>query len=337
MADARRVQDSPRDRGHKTMRKRDKLDFRQVARQVMLANMFTKIQTNAKAQVRAKMPAEGGERSTIAKTQELLDEKPLRRRGTPELFPMSEEMRQTIIALGKLDLLPDEEKHSLEDEKSSVTNKCERNKFKFRDQTRRRIITPQRFIRNVRSSLNDKNSVIRENTAEQGIEDDRDFKEGSVGKINWLSDKERRKTNYHVLSRRHTTMTAKSPRNLRSQYSLTNMPPLYFTRSSDLGTRTAKATPRRTRRQEAWPVGAFPESYISSSRAQKRLPNGDIENPITAWTKGIASSTRTSTHESVTKGEKMVETRRWKSGEMLATEIEEKCLEWLENRYGIPQ
>ena len=100
------------------MRKRDKLDFRQVARQVMLANMFTKIQTNAKAQVRAKMPAEGGEGSTIAKTKELLDEKPLRRRGTPELFPMSEEMRQTIIALGKLDLLPDEEKHSLEDEKS---------------------------------------------------------------------------------------------------------------------------------------------------------------------------------------------------------------------------
>lgn len=336
MADSRRVQDLPRDRGHNSM-KRDKLNFRHVARQVMLANMFTKIQTNAKAQVRAKMPAEGGERSTIAKTQELLlDEKPLRRRGTPELFPMSEEMRQAVIALGKLDLLPDEEKVSLEDDKSSVANTRERNKF--RDQTHRRIINPQRFIRNVRSSLNNKSSFIREKTAEQGNEDDRDFKESSEGQINWLSNKERRTTNYHILSRRHTTVTTKSPRNLHSQHSLINMPPLYFTRSSDLGSRTAKTTTRRTtRRQETWPVGAFPQSYISSSRAQKRLPNGDIENPITAWTEGNASSTVTSTYESVTKGEEMVKTRRWKSGEMLATEIEEKCLEWLENRYGITQ
>ena len=80
-------------------------NFRKVARQVMLANMFTRRKLNVQSQTFAKKAAGRGERLATMKTQrkhggpihEL--KPPLKRRGTPELFPMSDEMKQTVISL----------------------------------------------------------------------------------------------------------------------------------------------------------------------------------------------------------------------------------------------
>lgn len=313
------------------------LNFRKVARQVMLANTFTRKQPNVQSVMSAKMAA-GVERHARTKTERthstIVEKPPLQRRGTPELFPMSEEMKQTVISLGKLDLLPDEERKNREDE---ARLKKSRAGSKFRDKTRQRIIHPQRFIRNVRNSLHDSKSIA-ENDEQELNEEDNDFKGSPEDKGKCFSNETsdgvliRTKSNCNVLSRPQSTHLHTAVKSRKSQhcqyYSLTRRP---FYVTSDLGPVSAKTGVRRTRSQGTWPVL---DTRISSMRTQHYFPRNG-KNTVKAWT--VGSDISRSTEGSDKDSHEIIKARRWKSVESLTREIEEKCSSWLENRYGIIQ
>ena len=322
------------------------LNFQKVARQVMLANMFTRTRSNVEFQEHGPKMAAGGERRAVSKIERkrssAVEEKPqLKRRGTPELFPMSEEMRQTIISLGKLDLLPD-------DERNSRAEKVERTRAArniFRDKTRRRIIHPQRFIRNVRSSLNNSKSIIVENDDhfEETPYEDGDCLENPTDNGICSTDEASdpvlisTKSNCNILSRPQTThfnVNATSAKSKHCQTFSLARRPLYTNRHSDVGLVSRKPAGRRFRSQGTWPVSVSKESRILSSTAQ-RHPLTKSKNTVKVWEEG--SEISKSTVESEMNSNAMLKTRRWQSVDSLTKEIEEKCSSWLENRYGIIQ
>ena len=332
------------------------LNFRRVARQVMLANVFTRKTTNGQfvksasssksaAVSQDQMPhrlvteRERKHSSNMAKTP------PMKRRGTPELFPMSEEMKQTVISLGKLDLLPSEVRKVRGDsvDEDSRGEKS-RASYKFREKTRHRIIHPQRFIRNVRSSLiNSKR--IPENTEEDCEEevdeiakDDENHtsKEKREDKAKHNNSTEEsdaaliaRISNCNILSRPQTSNSQLAAKSAKNQHcSLNNNRPIYVARFSDLGPLTARR-PLRISSQGIWPKTTF-----DSTRMQTRehlFPKKARRNTVTgkAWVANENSS-----DENDKNNDEALKTRRWKSVESLTREIEIKCLSWLENRYG---
>lgn len=318
------------------------LNFQKVARQVMLANMFTRAPSNAQFQEHGAKMAAGGERRAVSKIQRkrssAVEEKAqFKRRGTPELFPMSEEMRQTVISLGKLDLLPDDERNSRVEKTSVERTRAARNMF--RDKTRRRIIHPQRFIRNVRCSLNNSKSIIVENDEhfEETCYEDSDCLENPTDNENCFTDQASdpaltsTKLNCNILSRpqtRHCNGTTTS-----AKLSLARRP-LYTNRHSDVGLVSRTSAGRRLRSQGTWPVSVSSESRILSSTAQ-RYPLKKSKNKVKVWDEGHETSK--STEERDVNSNAMLKTRRWQSVDSLTREIEEKCSSWLENRYGIIQ
>ena len=325
---------------------RETLNFRKAARQVMLANMFTRMRPKAQSLTCAKMAAGNDERRVGNKTERKrtssVEEKPpVKRRGTPELFPMSEEMRQTVISLGKLDLLRDEgEKHR---EPGAIVVKT-RAGSKFRDKTRKRIIHPQRFIRNVQSSMNNSQKIILENDVhcEKLNEEDNDCTESREDKEKCFSNElgdgvfVNTKTNCKVLSRQSSTHFHSEAKSAKSQYFPLTRRPLYATRCSDLRAISTRPTVRlrRIRSQGTWPsVSVSSGSRISSTGTQRRTRDG--RDTVKAWAEG--SEISRSTEESDKNSNETAITRRWKSVESLTREIEEKCLSWLENRHGMIQ
>jgi len=321
------------------------LNFRKVARQVMLANMFTRTRPNAQS-VTAKMAA-GLERRPRAGTkterkQGTMEEKsPLKRRGTPELFPMSEEMRQTVISLGKMDLLPDEDRESVEDD---VRVGKTRTGSKFRDKTRQRIIHPQRFLRNVRSSLNNSKNIVENSVhCEKDLnEEDNDCNEGSEDEGKCFTNEKisdsvliTAKSHCNVLSRPNSTQLRSTAKRAKSQYFPMTRRPLCVTRYSDLGPVSAKPRVSRNRSQGTWPVNVFADVRIqASTRTQHCFPKKG-KNTVKAWATG--SEIAINTDESGENRHEMLKSRRCKSVESLTREIEEKCFLWLRNRYGIVQ
>ena len=325
--------------------KSETLNFRKVARQVMLANMFTRRRPNVQSQMSAKKAA-GAEPGFVGnriprKNRTIPEKPPLNRRGTPELFPMSDEMKQTVISLGKLDLLPDGKRES----HMAAETKLEklRTGSKFRDKTRQRIIHPQRFIRNVRSSVN-----TSEITVEKGVRCEENIIEENSGCEESQKDKEecfnnnkvsdgilsRTKLGCNVLSRPQSTHPHCNAKSAKSQYFSLARRPLLPTRYSDLGPVSAKTAVRRTRSQgSTWPVQnhAFADSRISSTRQQYFSKMG--RNTTKAWVAG--SEISRSMEERDENKHEVMQTRRWRSVESLTREIEEKCLSWLENRYGV--
>lgn len=337
---------------------RETLNFRRAARQVMLANMFTRKTTNGhyvKSASSAKSAAVSQDHvphRLVTKRERkhssnMAEKPPMKRRGTPELFPMSEEMKQTVISLGKLDLLPSEVRKVRGDsvDEDSRTEKS-RASYTFREKTRQRIIHPQRFIRNVRSSLiNSKR--IPENTEENCEEevdeitkdDDNDTsKDKTEDKANNNNSTEERdaalitrKSNCNILSRAQNTnfhLTANSAKN--QHYSINKNRPIYATRFSDLGPLTTRPRPLGIPSQGMWPKITF-----DSTRMQTReyyFPKKTRSNTVTgkAWVSDENSpETKDKNNDS-----EALKTRRWKSVESLTREIEIKCLSWLENRYG---
>lgn len=323
-------------------------NFRKVARQVMLANMFTRRKLNVQSQTFAKKAAGRGERLATMKTQRkhggpILELKPpLKRRGTPELFPMSDEMKQTVISLGKMDLLPSKERQKSPEE--ALMEKS-RKGSKFRDKTRRRIVHPQRFIRNIRSSINNsekniENGVHREEIiSEEDINDYEDSQENKKREI--CNDKVRNdvlprtKLVYNDLSRPLSTESHPNAKlSEKSQYFPSVRRTLCLSGYSDLGPRLSTRAVRRTRSQGTWRINnAFPDLRVSFNE-QHYFPT-TRQNKNNAWITGSAISR--STDESVKNKPQIVNTRRWKSVENLTREIEEKCLSWLETRYGMNQ
>ena len=325
---------------------RETLNFRRVARQVMLANMFTRKTTtghNLKSASTAKSAAVSQdqephrlvtkrERKQSSNTSE---KPPMKRRGTPELFPMSEEMKQTVISLGKLDLLPSEVRKvrggSVDD-----GSRVEKSRgYTFREKTRQRIIYPHRFIRNVRSSvINSKR--IPENTEENCEEvsdeiakdDEKDSSkdttedEANNNNSNVESDAAliTRKSNCNISARAQTTNFHSTARSAKSQhYFINKNRPIYAKRFSDLGpSLTTRTRPLRIPNQSTWPR----EHYF---------PKKTRRNTVTdkAWV-----SNDNSFGVNVKNNDAALKTRRWKSVESLTREIEIKCLSWLENRYG---
>ena len=270
----------------------------------------------------------------------------MKRRGTPELFPMSEEMKQTVISLGRLDLLPGEERKLREDsvDEDTRTEKS-RASCKFREKTRQRIIHPQRFIRNVRSSLNNSKRVpdnyvhCEEKLDDTARENDNKNNNTSDDKAKCANSAEqtdaeliRTKSNCNSLSRPQTThfhVTAKSGKN--QHYSLNNNRPLYVTRFSDLGPFSTRR-PTRIMTQGICPTNAFDATRMRNR--EHHFPTKIRSNTLNgkAWVDNSEISV-----ESEKNNEETFKTRRWKSVESLTREIEEKCLSWLENRYGITQ
>lgn len=320
---------------------RETLNFRRVARQVMLANMFTRKTTNShytKSASSAKSAAVSQDQAPhrlVTKRERkhssnMAEKPPMKRRGTPELFPMSEEMKQTVISLGKLDLLSSEVRKvrgDSVDEDSRVEKS--RASYTFREKTRQRIIYPHRFIRNVRSSLiNSKR--IPENTEENCEEVDEiakdaenDTNKDKANNNNSIEDNDAalitRKSNCNILSRAQTRnfhSTAKSAQN--QHYSINKNRPVYATRFSDLGPLTTRPRPLGIPSQGMWP-------------REHHFPKKARRNTVTdkAWV-----SNENSSGENDKTNDDALKTRRWKSVESLTREIEIKCLSWLENRYG---
>ena len=324
----------------------------------MLANMFTRKTTNGhyvKSASSAKSAAvvqDHAPHRLVTKRERKhssnMTEKPsIKRRGTPELFPMSEEMKQTVISLGKLDLLPSgvrKVRGDSVDEDSRVEKS--RASYTFREKTRQRIIHPQRFIRNVRSSLiNSKR--IPENTEENCEEEvdeiakddekgaSKDTTEDKANNNNSTEESDvaliTRKSNCNILSRAQTTnfhLTANSAKN--QHYSINKNRPIYATRFSDLGPLTTRPRPLRIPSQGMWPKIAF-----DSTRMQTReyyFPKKARSNTVTG--KGSWVSNENSSEANDKNNSEALKTRRWKSVESLTREIEIKCLSWLENRYG---
>lgn len=323
------------------------LNFRKVARQVMLANMFTRRrQLHDVKTVSSSKNTTAGHR-VPAKRERIhnnsaTEKPPMKRRGTPELFPMSEEMKQTVISLGRLDLLPEERKargnsfgEESQVEKSRVSGK-------FREKTRRRIIQPQRFIRNVQSSIINSKKILEDR---EEIEHDDISTENNTRKTtpenatncgtNSTDESDgvliRTKPNCNILTRpqtgTHSYCTKKPAKN--QHYSFNNKRPFYETRVSDLG-------PFSAQRPKMTPAGTWPTNAFDSTRMRTRanyFPNISRRNTFTgkAW-----AGHSVSTESDNTNHDETLKTRRWKSVESLTREIEEKCLTWLENRYGLP-
>lgn len=323
-------------------------NFRKVARQVMLANMFTRRKLNVQSQTFAKKAAGRGERLATMKTQRkhggpILELKPpLKRRGTPELFPMSDEMKQTVISLGKMDLLPSKERQKIPEE--ALMEKS-RKGSKFRDKTRQRIVHPQRFIRNIRSSINNSEKNIENGVHREEIiseEDINDYEDSQENKKRENCNHKvrndvlpRTKLVYNDLSRPLSTESHPNAKlSEKSQYFPSVRRTLCLSGYSDLGPRLSTRAVRRTRSQGTWPINnAFPDLRVSFNE-QHYFPT-TRQNKNNAWITGSAISR--STDESVKNEPQIVNTRRWKSVENLTREIEEKCLSWLETRYGMNQ
>lgn len=333
------------------------LNFRRVARQVMLANMFTRKTAQghyAKSVSSCKSTAAGSDqvaRKRERKQNNMTEKPPMKRRGTPELFPMSEEMKQTVISLGRLDLLPGEERKVRGDSIDGDTRaEKSRASCKFREKTRQRIIHPQRFIRNVRSSLNNskhisENSVhCEEKPDDIAMENDNKIDNAcsntTEDKANCANSAEgsdagliRKTSNYNILSRPQTThfhVTAKSGKS--QHYSLNNNRPIYVTRYSDLGPFSTRR-PTKIKTQGIWPTNAFDATRIRTR--EQYFPKKIRSNTFNG--KAWVANSEIFSEESEKNNEETLKTRRWKSVESLTREIEEKCQSWLENRYGITQ
>lgn len=335
---------------------RETLNFRRVARQVMLANMFTRKTTNghcmnsASSSKSAAVSQDQVPHRLVTKRERkhssnMAEIPPMRRPGTPELFPMSEEMKQTVISLGKLDLLPSEVRKVRGDsvDEDSRAEKS-RASYKFREKTRQRIIHPQRFIRNVRSSLINSKRIpenTEENCEEEVDEIAKDNKnhtseDTTEDKANYNNSTEEsdatlitRKSNCNILSRPQTTnfhLTAKSTKN--QHYSLNNNRPIYATRFSDLGPLTTRR-PLKIHSQCVWPKIAFDSTRMQTREnyfTKKARRNTEVGK---SW---VANENSSGANEK--NNDEALKTRRWKSVESLTREIEIKCLSWLENRYG---
>lgn len=326
----------------------EKANFRRIARQVMLANMFTRrvrTQNDMKAVTSCKSAAAQDQMSSRERkhNENLTEKPPTKRRGTPELFPMSEEMKQTVISLGKLDLLPGVERKMRGDSVGADSRvEKSRSSCKFREKTRQKIIQPQRFIRHVRSSLMSSKSIPENSVhCEEKIEDITmgditDNTRSDQDKANCTKESDgafiRTKSNCNILSRPQSThchFTAKSAKN--QHYSLTNKRPFSVTRFSDLGPFSTRKPTKIT--QGIWSTNAFDSTARMRTRAHY-FPSKVRSNTFTG--KAWAANSEISSEESDRNSElEMLKTRPWKSVESLTREIEEKCLSWLENRYGI--
>lgn len=337
---------------------RETLNFRRVARQVMLANMFTRKTTNGhyvKSTLSSKRTAVSQNQvphRLVTKRERkhsnnMAENPPLKRRGTPELFPMSEEMKQIVISLGKLDLLPSEVRKARGDSLDEDSHAVEKSQasYKFREKTRQRIIHPQRFIRNVRSSLVNSKRIpenteeICEEEVDEIVKDDEkkhSLNDTQEDKASYSNSNEKRdgvlvrtKSDCNILSRPQTTnfhLTAKSTKN--KNYSLNNNRPVYASRFSDLGPFPARR-PLRMPGQGVWPKIAF-----ESTRMQARehyFPKKARRNTFMGKT-WVANEN--SLQDNNKNNDETLKTKRWKSVESLTREIEVKCHSWLENRYG---
>ena len=337
---------------------RETVNFRTVARQVMLANMFTRKTTNghylksassskSTAVSQNQLPHRLVTKRERKHSNSMAEKPPVKRRGTPELFPMSEEMKQTVISLGKLDLLPSEVRKARGDSVGEDSRAVENSRasYKFREKTRQRIIHPQRFIRNVRSSLMNSKRIL-ENTEENCEEevdeiakDDENHssEDTTEGKANYNNSNEehdgvliRTKSNCNILSRPQTTNFHLTAKSAKSQHnSLNNNRPIYATRFSDIGPFPVRR-PLRIPSQGVWQKQAFDttrmqtrEHYFPKQKAGRNTLMGK------AWVANEICSGRNDKNNDET-----LKTRRWKSVESLTREIEVKCHSWLENRYG---
>lgn len=328
------------------------LNFRKVARQVMLANMFTRrsVRSHYRRSVMsckstAAVPNQMHARNRERKQSNMTEKPPIQRRGTPDLFPMSEEMKQTIISLGRLDLLPDEERKERGDS-NDEDFRVEKSRAgcKFRDKTKQKIIHPQRFIRNVRSSLNNsklkpENSVHCEekpdvNTMEEddNISKNTEENKGNCTKSAVESDAElnRKKSTCNILSRpqnMHWHLTAKSGKN--QHYSLNNSRPVYVTRYSDLGPFSTRRPTKIMTQGGILQTNMFDKTRLRTK--EHYFPKKIRSNTFNG--KAWVANDEISSEEGEKINDETLKTRRWKSVESLTREIEEKCLNWLENRY----
>lgn len=140
---------------------RMKTTFRNAARQVWIANSFSKHHVGVEPYSKT---SEGNQKMLNVSTPETIPSSPSRppsvkRRGTPDIFPMSSEMRKTLVLLGNLDLLPEDEKQR-QDELIQAEKKKKLKSFRQRAQMR--VIQPQRFLRSFRSG----GKNVEKNTSE---------------------------------------------------------------------------------------------------------------------------------------------------------------------------
>ncbi|XP_031569121.1 uncharacterized protein LOC116303680 [Actinia tenebrosa] len=144
---------------------RTKTTFRKTARQIWIANSISKHHVGVESYSKS---SEGNQKTLNSTTLETNASSPSRppsvqRRGTPDIFPMSSEMRKTLVLLGNLDLLPEEERKRQDELVQAEKNK----KLKsFRQRAQMRVIQPQRFIRSFRNGGIRKNAEKNANELE---------------------------------------------------------------------------------------------------------------------------------------------------------------------------
>ena len=146
---------------------REPVSFRSFARHVMIVNSLARDCKRKQTRGRVNyIPSSGSSMvstssSSLGSGRSRLSNGSSKRPSSAERFPMSEEMKRTLVALGKLHLLS--EKDQLREESEDETIKSRKSKKKsglalkrFREKTQSRVIQPQRFIRSIQDSLNEK-------------------------------------------------------------------------------------------------------------------------------------------------------------------------------------
>lgn len=138
------------------------MTFKSRARQVWMANLIAKQRTTETTSKTHQGTNE--KRDNIPLSTNGIPRPPsVKRRGTPEIFPMSSEMKKTLLMLGNLDLLPLEERPHEQITTSEGETKSSLSKFRLK--TKQKIIQPQRFLRGVRTgSVKKQSSPVKEET-----------------------------------------------------------------------------------------------------------------------------------------------------------------------------
>lgn len=152
------------------------VSFKSYATHVMIANSLAK---NCKRKQPRQSPNNTASTcSSVRIDSQVPNVTSPRRPSSAESFPMSEEMKKALVSLGKIHLLTEEDqlREEVEDEligfeKAEVESS---NKFalsRFREKTRTRVMHPQTFIRNVRTSLDRLANQRKERQTVKGLKD----------------------------------------------------------------------------------------------------------------------------------------------------------------------
>lgn len=333
------------------LRDKRQFSFRKIARQVMIANTFTrKIDTtnsfsstaNSATSSRSSIAAAKDANGKIRKPQMTARKS----QQSAELFPMSSEMKDTLASLGQLHFLPEVDRRKREELPGSEEG-FKKSSNKFRDKTRKKLIHPQRFIRSIRTSMldsMDEAKEVRTSASEDCSSTDSDSPRSPAStpsaQSNLSQDCNSVEPNGNEPKYRvHAAFKPKSyawmEDELRScpglssvgngiKPGIVSLPGRPRSRKKDgnLG----YYNPRSSEHIDVWSI-ALNAKRLLSARKQKTAATRETEMEVDLK-KIEAEAVSSANHRPISPP------ANWQSVEELTTGIQQKCRKWLEIRYG---